>query len=280
MKLGFSTWAMPKIPIDTSLKFLSETGYDGITIATLPQFTTSIDSLDKNERKRILNLSKNHSIPIISVMSFTNLMEENKETLNKNINFVKESLDLANDWGTEYVITGIGGKIGELEDLKKSDEFVNRISELGLIAKSKGVTIALEPHVDQAVEKPDQLVEIIKKINMDSVRANFDISHFNVQGIDVKESIEKVLPYSVMCDVKDEKGIVPDWSYVAPGEGDFDYVNYLKLMHDNNYDGFITIEISFQVQANPQYNPLDTAKNSYRILDNAFKEANISRNNS
>ena len=73
MKLGFSTWAMPKIPIDTSLKFLSETGYDGITIATLPQFTTALDSLDKNERKRILNLSKNHSIPIISVMSFTNL---------------------------------------------------------------------------------------------------------------------------------------------------------------------------------------------------------------
>ena len=82
------------------------------------------------------------------------------------------------------------------------------------------------------------------------------------------------------ADVKDEKGIVPDWAYVAPGEGDFDYVNYLKLMHDNNYDGFITIEISFQVQANPQYNPLDTAKNSYRILDNAFKEANIIRNNS
>ena len=44
MKLGFSTWAMPKIPIDTSLKFLSETGYDGITIATLPQFTTSLDT--------------------------------------------------------------------------------------------------------------------------------------------------------------------------------------------------------------------------------------------
>ena len=51
-------------------------------------------------------------------------------------------------------------------------------------------------------------------------------------------------------------------------------------MNENNYDGFITVEISFQVQANPQYNPLDTAKNSYRILDNAFKEANISRNNS
>ncbi len=277
MKLGYSTWAMPKIPIDTSIKFLSETGYDGITIATLPQFTTSINNLDIEERKRILNLSKLYSIPITSVMSFTNLMEENKENLKNNIKFVNDSIDLANDWGTNYLITGIGGKPNELEDIKKSEEFIERISELGLIAKSKGVTIALEPHVDQAVEKPDQLVELINKINMDSVKANFDISHFNVQGIDVNESIEKVLPISVACDVKDERGVVPNWSYVAPGEGEFDYTNYLKIMKKADYKGFITIEISFQVQANPNYDPLATAKKSYEILDRAFKEANINR---
>ena len=175
------------------------------------------------------------------------------------------------------MITGIGGKPNELEDIQKSEEFIERISELGLIAKSKGVTIALEPHVDQAVEKPDQLVELINKINMDSVKANFDISHFNVQGIDVNESIEKVLPISVACDVKDEKGVVPNWSYVAPGEGEFDYTNYLKIMKKADYKGFITIEISFQVQANPNYDPLATAKKSYEILDRAFKEANINR---
>ena len=277
MKLGYSTWAMPKIPIDTSIKFLSETGYDGITIATLPQFTTSINNLDIEERKRILKLSKLYSIPITSVMSFTNLMEENKESLKNNIKFVNDSIDLANDWGTNCLITGIGGKPNELEDIQKSEEFVERISELGLKAKSKGVTIALEPHVDQAVEKPDQLVELINKINMDSVKANFDISHFNVQGIDVNESIDKVLPISVACDVKDEKGVVPNWSYVAPGEGEFDYTNYLKIMKKADYKGFITIEISFQVQANPNYDPLATAKKSYEILDRAFKEANINR---
>ena len=277
MKLGYSTWAMPKIPIDTSIKFLSETGYDGITIATLPQFTTSINNLNTEERKRILGLSKLYSIPITSVMSFTNLMEENKENLKKNIKFVNDSIDLANDWETNYLITGIGGKPNELEDIQKSDKFVERISELGLKAKSKGVTIALEPHVDQAVEKPDQLVELINKINMDSVKANFDISHFNVQGVDVNESIQKVLPISVACDVKDERGVVPNWSYVAPGEGEFDYTNYLKIMKKADYKGFITIEISFQVQANPNYDPLATAKKSYEILDRAFKEANINR---
>ena len=120
MKLGYSTWAMPKIPIDTSIKFLSETGYDGITIATLPQFTTSINNLDIEERKRILNLSKLYSIPITSVMSFTNLMEENKENLKNNIKFVNDSIDLANDWETNYLITGIGGSLMSLRICKKA----------------------------------------------------------------------------------------------------------------------------------------------------------------
>ena len=33
MKLGFSTWAMPDLPIDATIKHLSKIGYDGITIA-------------------------------------------------------------------------------------------------------------------------------------------------------------------------------------------------------------------------------------------------------
>ena len=44
MKLGFSTWAMPKIPIDTSLKFLSIEGlYKSMGFenrnSNYPQFT-------------------------------------------------------------------------------------------------------------------------------------------------------------------------------------------------------------------------------------------------
>ena len=38
-------------------------------------------------------------------MSFTNLMEEeNKENLKNNIKFVNDSIDLANDWETNYLI--------------------------------------------------------------------------------------------------------------------------------------------------------------------------------
>ena len=67
MKLGFSTWAMPDLPIDATIKHLSKIGYDGITIAVLPRFSTSIETLSHSERKRILSLSKDHSLPISSI---------------------------------------------------------------------------------------------------------------------------------------------------------------------------------------------------------------------
>ena len=53
MKLGFSTWAMPEIPIETSIEHIAKLGYDGITIAVLPRFSTSLDTLDSARRKQI-----------------------------------------------------------------------------------------------------------------------------------------------------------------------------------------------------------------------------------
>jgi len=277
MKLGFSTWAMPDLPIDATIKHLSKIGYDGITIAVLPMFSTSINKLNHSERKRILNLSKDQSLPIVAVMSFASLMETDTKRLKDNIALIKQSIELATHWETPYVITGIGGLPGDLEDQEKAKSLRDVLQELAIHAERYGITIALEAHVDQAAERPAQLLNIIKEARSENIKANFDISHFNVQGIKVKESVELLLPVSVLCDVKDEIGIVPDWKYVAPGDGNFDYVDYLKIIDENGYQGFVTIEISFMVQNKPSYDPIKVATKSYKVLDKAFKKANIKR---
>ena len=73
MKLGFSTWAMPEIPIETSVEHISKLGYDGICIAVLPIFSTSLDTLDLAKRIHIKKLTEDNNLPIISVMSFVNM---------------------------------------------------------------------------------------------------------------------------------------------------------------------------------------------------------------
>ncbi|RME55855.1 MAG: sugar phosphate isomerase/epimerase, partial [Caldilineae bacterium] len=35
MKLGYSTWGMPTVPVDVALRHLADLGYDGVELTVL-----------------------------------------------------------------------------------------------------------------------------------------------------------------------------------------------------------------------------------------------------
>jgi len=84
-------------------------------------------------------------------------------------------------------------------------------------------------------------------------------------------------PVAVHTHVKDERGRVPDFQFLIPGEGEFDYARYLRAMRAAGYDGYITVEVSMMVQRRPDYDPLAAASQSYAVLAAAFHKAEITR---
>ena len=76
--------------------------------------------------------------------------------------------------------------------------------------------------------------------------------------------------------MKDQRGVAPDYEFLVPGEGDFDYARYLTAMSAAGYAGFITIEISKQVQTRPDYDPAAVAARSFEALTAAAKHAGVS----
>ncbi|HEV7216518.1 MAG TPA: sugar phosphate isomerase/epimerase, partial [Chloroflexota bacterium] len=101
--------------------------------------------------------------------------------------------------------------------------------------------------------------------------------HFNVIGLSIEETVPVLAPLSVHTHVKDELGRAPDHQFLIPGEGEFDYVRYLKAMAATGYDAFITVEVSIMVQRRPEYDPLAAAAQSYNVLSRAFEEAGLAR---
>ena len=91
------------------------------------------------------------------------------------------------------------------------------------------------------------------------------------------EVVQLLAPHSAHTHVKDQRGVVPDYEFLIPGEGPFDFAAYLKLMQKAGYDGYVTAEVSMQVQGRPDYDPLGAAELTYRTLDSAFREVGISR---
>lgn len=274
---------MPTLPIDTTVAHLAELGFDAIEIGVLPRFSTALDAMDSAERKRIPRLLRDHGLALSAVSAYLSMMESDAEQFAQNRDYVQRAIDLAAEWMTGWmedepqpvVVSGFGGKPGELET--QLDPLVERLNALGDYAHERGVAVALEHHVGNAVETPEQVVAIMERVASPAIRINFDISHFNVVGVPIEESVEKMIPYAAHTHVKDERGRAPDHEYLVPGEGEFDYVRYLSAMDAHGYTGTVSTEISMMVQRRPDYDPLATATQSYRVLSQAFDAAGIQR---
>ena len=280
MQLGYSTWGMPTVPIDVSIPHLAALGFDGIELTIIQRFTTELSTLNSTERKRIAALLEHHNLALPAIAAHSNLMDVDVESHKRNMWRLKGGVDLAIDLAQgdniAAVNTTTGGKPGEWDT--KKDFLCERVSELVNYAASKGVIIAMEPHIGAIIDTPAKVLELLEIIDSPYLQVNFDISHFDIVGMSTEETVSALAPVSVHTHVKDQRGISPDFEFLIPGEGEFDYIHYLKAMQEHGYDGFITAEVSFMVQARKDYDPLAAADLTYETLSKAFDDAGIARN--
>ena len=279
MQLGFSAWGMPNVPIDAIVRHLSGLGFDGVELTVLSHHTTALEKLENDERRRIAKLLKDHNLRLPAIAGHVSLMDEDSDSHAANLERLQRTMDLALDWassdGPPVIDTTAGGVPEDWES--KLGLLVERIQEAAAYGEKKGVTLAIEPHVGSIIDTPDRMLEVINRVGSAAVGVNFDISHFNVMGIGIEESVSAMAPHARHTHVKDERGTAPDFEFLIPGEGEFDYVTYLKAMQRHGYTGFITAEISNMVQRRTPYYPLEVATQTYRVLSKAFTDAGIER---
>jgi sugar phosphate isomerase/epimerase len=279
MKLGYCTWGMPTVPVDTFIPFLARLGYDGVELTVIPGYTTELSLLDAAERRRIARMLRDHHLELPAIAGHTHMVERDPDTAARHWARLAATVDLALDWAIDgappAIDTTVGGTPEQWDVLKPL--MVERVGALVRYGEQRGVVIAIEPHVGSMLDTPDRVLELLDAIDSPFLKLNFDISHFNVMGIPIAESVGALARHTVHTHVKDERGVVPHYEFLIPGEGEFDYVAYLQAMREHGYAGFITAEISIMVQRRPGYDPLAAAEQTYRTLARAFEQAGIAR---
>jgi len=279
MKIGYCTWGMPTVPVDTMIPFLAQTGYDGIELTVIPGYTTEISLLDGTERKRIAQMLQDHNLELPAIAAQTSMIDRDPDIAARHWTRLTAAVDLAVDWAQAgkppAVDTTVGGRPEQWDELKPL--LFERMGALVRYGERRGVVIAAEPHVGSMLDTPERVLELLRVIDSPNLKLNFDISHFNVQGYSISESVGALGPHTVHTHVKDERGTVPDYQFLIPGEGEFDYVAYLHAMRAEGYRDFITAEIAIMVQRRPGYHPLAAAEQTYKTLARAFEEAGIDR---
>jgi inosose dehydratase len=277
MKIGYCTWGMPTVPVDEMIPFLARTGYAGIELTVIPGYTTDLALLDGAERRRIARMLKDHSLELPAIAAQTSMIDRDPEIAARHWKRLTDAVDLATEWAIgdapPAVDTTVGGKPEQWDELFPL--VVERMAALVRYGEQRGVVIAAEPHVSTLLDTTERVLALLEAIPSPFLKLNFDISHFNVQGIPISESVPALAPHTIHTHVKDERGVVPDYQFLIPGEGEFNYVEYLHAMRAAGYDGYITAEISIMVQKRPGYDPFAAAEQTFRVLSSAFAEAGL-----
>ena len=279
MKIGYSTWGMPTLSIDTALEHLAALGFDGVELTVIPGFSTELDTLDSAERERIRQLLDRHGLDLPAVAAHQPMLSTEDDVHAENWRRLTASaglcVDLAGTDGVPVLNTTLGSNPNEWNS--QQNLILERVGALVDYCTSREVVLAIEPHVGDGLNSPERSLWLLEQINSAYLKLNFDISHFKVQGMSTAQVVQLLAPHSAHTHVKDQRGLVPDYEFLIPGEGPFDFVEYLKLMQKAGYDGYITAEVSMQVQGRPDYDPLGAAELTYATLGSAFRQAEINR---
>jgi inosose dehydratase len=279
MKIGYCTWGMPTVPPDTFIPLLARLGYTGVEPTVIAGYTTELSRLDRAERRRIAQLFTNHGLEMPAIAAQTSMVEREPAIAAAHWKRLTEAVDLASEWALDgmppAVDTTVGGRSEEWDELKGL--LFERMGALVRYGEQRGVVIAAEPHVADMLDSVERVLELLDAIRSPFLKLNFDISHFNVQGVPYQESVAALAPHSVHTHVKSERGRAPHHEFLIPGEAPFDWVGYLHAMRAAGYNGYITAEVSIMVQKRPGYDPLAAAEQTFQTLARAFDEAGIPR---
>jgi inosose dehydratase len=313
MRIAYNTWSMATVPYTTFIPALAEIGYGAIAISVIPSYTiaghqvanaAALERLTADDRRRIKAEFEERDLKLPSIIGNQSLVSEDPTARHRSIQRLIDAMDLcvelAIDGEVPTLNTGTGGKSGDLEDSTRRAMIVDGLGELSQCAAARGVLVCIEPHVNAPVDSIERAEWLVTTVGSPAVRLDFDVSHFEVQGIPMDQSIDRLMPLSGAAEVKDQRWrpVAPDddWrvagngtgSATAPdgselefqfllgGEGTFDLARYLQLVQRHGFTQPIAFEASVQCQARPGYDAVASARRTYQWMAAAWQQAGIS----
>jgi sugar phosphate isomerase/epimerase len=313
MKIGYNTWSMATVPYELFIPGLADIGYTAIAISVVPGYpiggayvpnATDQARLSADDRRRIKAGLEERGLELPSVIGNQSLMHDDPEQNAAALERLRASIDLCvelapRDQPLPTLNTGVGGRPDELD--AKREQLLERVGTLAEYAARRGVALCIEPHVAGAIDTPERAEWLVRAVGSPHCRLDFDVSHFEVVGIPLEETVPRLAPLAGAAEIKDQRfrpldgqpdddwrvpgngvglATAPDgrrveFQFLLGGEGDFDLPKYLRLMQAQGFSAPIAFEASVQCQARPGYDGLAVAASTYRWMADGWRAAGI-----
>lgn len=273
LAFGFSLYGMKTVPIPQALKVCAEIGYSGVELVCLKDWPCDPGTLTREDRKEVRRRLTDHALDLPALMENLPLIATNS-VKTENLDRLKRAAELAHDLAGEEVPvieTVLGGKPDYWP--MQREAFVDALGEWADVATAAKVIVAIKPHISGTLHRPDDCAWVLQQVRSPWIKAVFDFSHYQRQGLALKDCVAPLIGETVFIHVKDNVTTDGKTEFALPGDGDIDYPAYLQLLKQHGYRGPVVVEVSAQVFNKPGYKPLLAAEKCYEKLRPAFERA-------
>jgi sugar phosphate isomerase/epimerase len=252
MKLGCGTVLFNQLDLYGALQHIAWAGYEGAELACMANMAQHVELNTNNSYIDAVNsLAKKHGLKIFAIEAFFgSCTDEDK------IKLMTKVFDVAVKLSIPIVAIRSEGKTGDQESTKQVLKYLTKLCEQ---AESRGLKIAVKPHVGHSFHNTETLLQLLNEINSSALGVNLDSSNFYRAGDDPAEAVSKLGKKIVHAHIRDcspdrSQGRTPLETQIA-GRGVLDWPNIFKNLKNVGYNmaldtqiiGAFTSPLSFQM---------------------------------
>lgn len=256
MKLAFSSNAYMHFSIEDTIRKIAELGYEGIEILADVPHAWPAGLLDERKRSIVDSLQK-HNLTISNINAFMmNAVADPRQPYwhpgwtDPDPHYrairrehTKRALELASEIGAPNITTEPGGFLlpGQTR-AEASQIFYEEFMPCVEVAERLDVKLLIEPEPELLIEKFDQYLEFVQKIDSSHIGLNFDIGHAYCVGEDPENWVEKMAAHTLHYHFEDIAASRVH-QHLIPGHGAIDFKATVDAIKRTDYDGWITVEL-------------------------------------
>ncbi len=233
MKLGANSVLFGGYDMDTAFRCIKAAGYDGVEISAIGSMSEHLVIDRWAECAPVVKeLAAKYELPVQAMEQ----PSQNPETM-------EAAMQAAVEIGIPIINCGPGGKT---DDESTFQPVVDSLGKLSERAEHYGVTLCVKAHVGAAIWNTSTSLKLLAAVTSPAFGLDMDPSHVHRAGENPVEALGQVIDRIKHVHIRDCRGRqrspgTPEEQ--ANGRGEIDLLGYIRVLHENGYDGPVDLEV-------------------------------------
>lgn len=173
---------------------------------------------------------------------------------NEYIKGLEDTIEACKVLGIKSIISQTGNLIEGVDRKSQQNAMIETLKQCAYLCEKAKVILEIEPlnglldHKDHFLQRSDEAVEVIDRVDSSNVKLVFDVYHQQITEGNVIHNATKYVDRISHYHIADNPG------RKQPGTGELNYVNILNAVKATGYDGFVGLECGYTVNTDQALN--------------------------